>query len=295
MKRSLLVGLSLSFVLFTMVASITSTVAWFSSTRVAYTSAGNFEVVQVDGSMGCTLGAGVGTRISSDGKHVLVGDSNPNIKHFLSDGSVDLNTGCAYRLDSDNAGYKDLGVPNSSSWLCQTDVEDEVTTKYFVAVSWTIDFSYSFRSESSSLGVYLNLKTSTMSARAPTKSAEEGQEEKSQYGFRIAFRPTGGGNFVFGNSKADPTELKYVTGLDSEDVEHYTASNYVTYGPDKPVYDDGENHTDAPERLCTLSPTSTHNLVTCIAWFEGEDPNVIHGTQMDVMDVYLSFYARSDA
>lgn len=301
MKRFLLVGLSLSFVLFTMAASITSTVAWFSSTRVAYTSAGNFEVVQIDGSMECDLYKGVGTKISADGKHVLVGNADPDIEYILLDSSVDLDTGHAYRLNRESSGYQDMGAAAESNWHCDTRLDDEGNTLwYYAAVSWTIDFKYTFRTESDDVGVYLNLKASTMSAQTPSEAAIGGHTEKSQYGFRIAFLPTGGGGFVFGNSSADPTTLRYVSGTTpglapTGSVKTYTASNYVTYGSDKPIYDDGPGHEDAPERICTLTRDNTHNLVTCIAWFEGEDPNVIHGTQMDIMNVELSFYVRSDA
>ena len=297
MKRSLLVGLSLSFVLFTMAASITSTVAWFSSTRVAYTSAGNFEVVQVDGSLDCDLAAGVGTMIDSDTNQVLIKSDEEGVAHALSDGSVDLNTGHAYRRSKDTPGYTDWGLPDSDNWVVKTTTEDEVTVKNFIAVSWTMTFKYTFRTETADLGVYLNLDLSMIAAReTPKQEAESGKTVKSQIGFRIAMISDAGKSLVFGNNPAsDVTTLKYVSGTAVDDVSNYTSSNYVQHDDDYVLIQNGPGHTLAPERICTLSRSHASCVITCIAWFEGEDPNVIDGTQMDIMTSRLTFYARNDA
>lgn len=297
MKRSLLVGLSLSFVLFTMAASITSTVAWFSSTRVAYTSAGSFEVVQVDGYLDCDIAPGVGTLIDPDTNKVLIKSDEEGVSHALSDGSVDLNTGHAYRKNKDTVGFKDWGAPDPDEWVVRAMVEDDVSVKNFIAVSWTLTFKYTFRTESSDLGIYLNLGLSDIVAReTPRKAAEGGQTEKSQLGFRIAMISDGGKNLVFGNNPAsDVTTLKYVSGTSESSISHYTTNNYVQHDDDYVMVQNGTGHTTEPERICTLSRSHTSHVVTCIAWFEGEDPNVIDGTQMDIMSARLTFYARNDA
>ena len=48
------------------------------------------------------------------------------------------------------------------------------------------------------------------------------------------------------------------------------------------------------DRICTLTSGSSSCAVTCIAWFEGEDPNVVNDTEMDSIAAKLNFYARSD-
>lgn len=296
MKRSLLVGLSLSFVLFTMAASITSTVAWFSSSRVAYTSAGEFEVVQIDGTLDCELEAGVGTRLTADGKHVLVDSTDPDVDYALLDGSVDLDTGHAYRPNREGPGYEDLNTPNESKWMRFTETGDGTSTNCYVAVSWTILFTYEFRFETAAMGVYLNLADSLFTPRTPTKEAEcDASDKKSQLGFRIAFLPEEGNHIVLGNNPAPATSLNYVVGEGATDRETYSTGNYFIHDSSYSKVANGPGNTGRPERLCTLTRDDPTMRVLCVAWFEGEDPNVVSGTQMDVIDADLSFYVRSDA
>lgn len=313
MKRSLLVGLSLSFVLFTMAASITSTVAWFSSTRVAYTSAGNYGIKQPDGNLDAVVAAGVGTKLSVDGKSVLVQHNTAGKLNRLLDASYNPFTNTAYRLDSEGVHkYKSYGSPDSTRWKIATTNDeigdDVIETDNYCAVTWTITFSYIFRDETKDVGVFLNLGQSELNASlTPLKpKSDPSSSLESAKGFRIAFVPdtfTGASSVdqptILGkNDEIDPDELKYVTGLDNGDTATYESKKYVTI-PSDGVYTmrpngDADN-LDAPERICTLTKTNDSVDVTCVAWFEGEDPNVVEGTQMDVIDALLSFYVRSDA
>ena len=306
MKRPLIIGLSLAFVAFTTAASITSTVAWFSTTRVLVTSAGTFSIKQPDGNLDAEIGAGVGTLLSEDGKTVKIRHETEGKQNFLLDASVNMYTKTAYRLNSESSGdtdkYDALGTLSKTNWMVKTTTEDDVETDNYAAVSWTITFKYEFREETSNVGVYLNLGSSEFTHSAtPRKAKKEGQEDYSYKGFRIAFIPDTYVNsgsvdqpFVWGYNDSAANTLKYVSGIRSEDAVAYSNNNYVKSNGSYTLKPDGPGNTGAPERICTLSTSDTSCEVTCIAWFEGEDINVVEGTQMDIVSAYMSFYVRSD-
>jgi alanine racemase len=49
----------------------------------------------------------------------------------------------------------------------------------------------------------------------------------------------------------------------------------------------------APNEAANTAKTGT-TTVTCVAWYEGTDPNVYNGTVMKTCTAHMSFYSRLD-
>ncbi len=341
MKKSKVLIPAMALLLFSTAASITGTVAWFTSSRTFTMSAGQFEVAKLDGSLNVTLAAGIGTVKQSDSSIVLDAATR------LVDSSVDLG-GIAYRKVRDAANsYTSYGTP-VSTWKLTTRNEKN----YYVAVSWTMTFTYDFATESGPVGIYLNLKDSLFTQAEATDGAGANTGGQSSKGFRILFAnsTTAALSTVWGNHVAElnagvaefdsetayevnakvvyqgdvyqctvattadtpfnPAQwsktyesslaktpalanLKYVSSTSA--TADYTATNYVTTNGGYSPYSDGAGHESAAERIATLTKTSHESeTITCVAWFEGTDPNVVNSTFMQYVNASMTFYARSD-
>ena len=55
----------------------------------------------------------------------------------------------------------------------------------------------------------------------------------------------------------------------------------------------GEGEDVAAERICVLTSTQPSVTVTCAAWFEGTDPNVVSGNALTCLGAKMTFYSRS--
>lgn len=304
MKKSKVLVPAMALLLFSTAASITGTVAWFTSVRTFETSAGEFTVKEVDGNLNVTLAAGQGTTaVKNNGTAPGEGEKAEKIavaaNSFLIDGSVDHATGKAYRLSrnpSDTERYHDYGTA-SSTWLYRTDAS---SNKYYIAMSWTMTFSYTFGTETNAVGIYLNLKDSVFNNERHSGGIENGTNDTAK-GFRIAFVSDSGFNKVWGNNTVGTlntsanTDLTYVnsqTGLGK-----YTSSNYMKHDSNYVTIADGTADAEnLVERIGTLTTSDADTVVTCIAWFEGTDPNVVTSDQTDLktLSAAMSFYARLD-
>lgn len=91
-------------------------------------------------------------------------------------------------------------------------------------------------------------------------------------------------------------KLSYVNGTAAGSTLAYTAMNYVV---NDAGYSRVENAAEAAnsntlaERICVLTDEHPSVTITCAAWFEGTDPNVISGAAMKCMSASMTFYSRS--
>lgn len=333
MKKSKVIIPAMALLLFSTAASVTGTVAWFSSTRVFNTSAANFGINTVDGNLTATLEARVGTAL--DGTDKIKSDTNCRLYHgsfnALTTGD---NLNKAYILNQEPTGdgsdvYEDKGTEAASyatgvgaantAWHVRTATESEITYKYFVAFSWKITFNYTMATNESKYGVFLDLaKSSFVADETPIRAAEISSgavryDEKTQIGLRIAFIPAAGATSakVFGNNpgpmntEPDPdvehdiTLLKYVNGEASTNTGNYAATNYMVHDSGYVRHanygetpDTGQTTAAASQVDCLYTATAASTDVICVAWYEGEDANVISRAQMDNVKANLSFYVR---
>ena len=305
MKKSKVLIPAMALLLFSTAASITGTVAWFTSTRTFETTVGNFTVREVDGNLECTLGADVGTSVTSNVVSV-------NANTYLIDASLNVaNAGTSidmYRLIRDGSASEyfkkyNKGETGTDDWKYITIESD----KYYLAVSWTMTFTYTFNSETAPLDVMLDLKGTEINGAA-SLGANETQD--TALGFRIAFIAGSTvkvfGNRALGESGHEYDNMQYVNGITNTSVANLSGSNYLLHNAsyDKTIsaLADGANHTTRPEYLGTISDAGagTGNLVvTCVAWYEGTDPAVIsdidstHKTKLQTLSADLAFFGRA--
>lgn len=102
--------------------------------------------------------------------------------------------------------------------------------------------------------------------------------------------------------------LQYVSAVDDTDdyKEEVTSGtlakgNYFTSDSDYSRLSDGSGNTNKAERIATITKPAANSgneattSVTCIAWFEGTDPNVVNDTAMKAVSASMTFYARCDS
>lgn len=292
MKKSKVIIPAMALLLFSTAASITGTVAWFTSSRVFTTTAGDFAVANVDGNLDVDLVGGVGTKVQ-DASQKAPGDSGydkSTAKILIKDaatykfthGSFDHGASTAWTLNKDSTGSSDKYLPKGTlanatgtgegqgedNWVGTTTGTGTSTVKYFVAMSWKMTFNYDFNQEANNVGIYFNQGSSTITL-ADSNTATE-KTAKTINGFRVAFLPASGGtakiwgkrSLEYGGTVADNKypNLGYVkAAAATTGVDHYTTGEYLeaspaTYNP----AEDGTATTDAQnkariDRLFTLS------------------------------------------
>lgn len=324
MKKSKVIIPAMALLLFSTAASITGTVAWFTSTRTFETSIGQFALKQLDGTLECDLAPVFGlertsAQSSDPGYNVLRHKSN----FYLTDASFNEADTKMYHKSRDAVEptgdptanyYEDRGVLASNAVVAKETVVGNWTYAYFASGTnqgsyllgfvWTMTFKYTFNAESGKIGVFLNQKDSVVTKGAAAKDPAQGSSADSSKGFRIAFLEADSGlNTVYAPlaepADDDVTNLQHVSGTSSNNVTHYTASNCLLTDDGASLVSDGATIGANVNQICTIAADGAHpetpqtKVVTCVAWYEGEDPNVVNGTAFYAPSVKLSFYSRS--
>lgn len=238
MKKSKVLIPAMALLLFSTAASITGTVAWFTSSRVFQMTAGDFEVAQLDGNLKVELAAGTGTSVAPSGKAISVNDG---IK--LTDSSVNTN-GEVWRLNSEGGDdiYSSLGLDGKTAdidnWFVKELGPSNNKVKYYAAVSWTMTIKYDFASEKGNMGVYLDLKDSQFEDKTSTaqQTANAGKKGDSKKGFRIMFIDNGNTTnttdddvaTVWGNHVPELTATTGYTAY-SETADSYAVNDKVIH------------------------------------------------------------------
>lgn len=304
MKKSKIIIPALGVILLTTAASVSGTVAWFLATKDITVTAASFKVNNIDGSLDAVAVAGVGT--TANQKAVTVAE-----KTELTDGSFDHTSKKAVRLNKStwelgdgHVVYDDLGVADKDAdpqkWLISTGTDG---VKYYAAVSFAYELTYTFQGATEAQDLYFDWKTSTLTAT----SVSEGDAQNTQYGFRI-FMYTKTNSILWSNhdiSGETPKAPTYVTASHKNQAGIDYASPVVVLAEQtaeasqteiKTLLDKGDP-SDAQKELklgqFTTATGGNKITVNCVAWFEGTDPNVISGAKMATMSASLSFSART--
>lgn len=327
MKKSKVLIPAMALLLFSTAASITGTVAWFTSTRTFETAIGNFQLAQLDGNLDCTMTPVFGVQRRSEtpsdpGYNALEVKGN----FLLVDASFNHSPSSlmAYRKSRDavepestpTAGYYEergaLGTyavaakeATEGNWVYRkiSSGEPSVTRTYCIGFVWTLQFSYVFNTESANVGVFLDTAKSAVTL-GDLITADTGTGKDSSKGFRIAFLEEGasGTQTVYAPlADGAVTGLKYVTGTASNGTSFYTATNCLKHnqsGENASSISDGVTDGSKVSQICKITPPASGNdprtkTVTCVAWYEGEDPNVVNGTAFYAPSIKLSFFSRN--
>ena len=334
MKKSKVIIPAMAMILFSTAASISGTVAWFTANRVFNMTVSQFKVANLDGNLEATLAEGVGTTSVNNNTHaVTVPETNLLIDGSFNHNAAETTALHAFKLDTDGTNkYKDMSTASENNWKYTT----RNSNKYYVAISWTISFKYTFADgETTDIGVYLDLANSLVTD--PETDAVNSKPNAAK-AFRIAF--VNGGHNVVWAPLADENTTKGVSsynlgtaeGGDGEShANKYTYVNSVStvgnYDPaatgdtaSKDFIYKGTTASDAPVDMTAGNTTRTDRVatikmgyvdgevnpaantaktgsttVTCVAWFEGSDPNVVNSTVMNPLSASMKFYSRLDA
>ena len=306
MKKSKVLVPAMALLLFSTAASITGTVAWFSSTRVFNTSVGSFSVKEIDGNLTCTVTKDVGTVEGDSANTVKVPTANNLIDASLNrEGNASQIDVYRKSREATSEAYfikYNKGETGTNDWLYRTVSETE---KYYLAVSWNMEFTYTFNAETAPLDVILDLKQSKFKGAVALGANEVHDTAK---GFRIAFITSTGikvwGNRELGTTGSEYANIQYVKGEASTAVGNYAGTNYFLSDNnyDVSAVQDGVSHANLPNLIGSITKGTGDKGtldVTCVAWFEGTDPDVVSSesatalTKLQTLSADLFFFGRS--
>ena len=329
LKKSAVVIPALARIAVTAAASVSGTVAWFTANRSVTVTGSNFNAVAQDGDLSIELG-NVLVGVVADG---TTGSVKMADKTSLTDASYNTTSSQLYTkiLGDDNThtntivtGYEDLGtatvtdtegvggaLKSNPAWSYVNGSGNDQTTVYY-GVSWTWNFTYVFKSDANDMGLFFNIKDSTIGFSKdddpnkknrngtkydPTTNAEVGK------GFRLArqaendtdnknenqtivWAPQGGKN-------------SRVTGTEATDIDEFDTGIFHTVGEtnastatDLATDYKTKNSNNGYCFLGRLTSKAATISVKCTAWFEGTDPNVVNDALNQVVTTTQRFYVR---
>ncbi len=304
MKKSKILIPAFAVLALSVGASVSGTVAWFTADRTAQFGT-SFSVADIDGNLTVALEANdrAGTKIENsniavDGKLTHGSyDAKANAsegKLYVANISNDPDTNTAH-VDS----YTDLGsIPEKSgnvesqtpsAWQAGVDTKDD-NKKVWYGVSFKATFTLGESGYKGKNFLFVDFKKCT---------ASETTAEDANKGFTVAITDVGDDRtnpIVIG---ADANK-KHATGTAASTAD-YTDAEYHTFGQEIQKAQD-EQSTAALKLLpgyigefpTAEGPTKNKITVTFIAWFEGENSNVVSGkgTDLKAIAANFAFYAR---
>lgn len=330
MKKSKIIIPALGMLLLSTAASVTGTVAWFTSMQTGQAEITSFAVTKTGGTLTVSMGAGVGTVLS--GSTITLGT---NVK--LTHGSFDHTQDAIWKpndaLDTFTKVTRASAEATDSAYQWSVDGSASQAGTLFYAVSWTITLSYEFQADARNVYVFFDgtpSATATDSSVAGSyfthskaDSNDTGTYEKFTYmGFRLAMlnTSTNGGNtagpkLIWAPGQSAVADEKYQNGATATSQGVYASSGtatvpntYVSTGSlldanfpatvgafnfrsgDVPA-----NPTQQPNYIGTfVKPASGAStiLLNCVAWFEGNDSNVVDAAELDQVSASMKFYTR---
>ena len=321
MKKSKVIIPAMALLLFSTAASVTGTVAWFTSTRTFESKAGNFQVGQLDGNLACDVTAGIATTKNGDNDISFAANS------ILADASYNHTNDHLY---TDIAGaansYQDLGAWASTAAGSQWKHGEVGTVTYYYAATWTLTFHYTFVAEQTNINLFFNITDATASiTKSGSTSYSEGDTQpdaNTAQGFRIAFVSgttigTPGDGVVWApyQTQTNAPAIRYVastSGLGTYAAVGATGDLLDATSSSIEALQNGAGKGQAPGTK--PATTATNYLGTFVkpaanaeqtvdlpiritAWFEGTDPSIVTNpsTVMQALKVTMPFYVRDAA
>ena len=291
MKKSKIIIPALGMLILSTAASVTGTVAWFTTVSTANASITSFAVRKLGGDLSYSVTALTGTERAtpSDPKSAIqLKGTNP----AMCDASYDHTTGTLWKATSNASSFIELDSESDANWSVTSASPAQVT--YF-AVSWQYAFTYTFGGDSTAMNLYYESAASTvtvMSSVAGTNSYE------TYKGFRIAFINSSLSREVVWAKNQGVANCSYVVDED-DDTGEYTDDNSTSAQGDlidsrnmTAIAENSNGSTSRADYLGQFTTSSATINIKCVAWFEGTDENVVNGSRMDTVQAALSFYTR---
>lgn len=297
MKKSRIIIPALAMIAFSMAASITGAVAWFTAQRTVSFNAGSYAVVSTTSNLECEITGGVGTSVSNG--IVVVGGK-------LTDGSFDHVNKKIYTpnesgtgIAAGNKGEIALNDNNLATLLERGSTKDgSSTVSVYTAVTFHLKFTITFGAATNDVALLLDCYNNSTqgSEHSGSKFTVDGTPVTAT-GFRMAFvaEESAGSSKVFADLQT-ASNCKYVDGTVTSDWKADNSygghgayngdlidSAYNTAIPSEPQ----SSYSSRVDFLGTFAnasqDTTTHKVslnYTVVCWFEGTDPNVINHTNL---------------
>ena len=320
MKKSKIIIPALGMLLLSTAASVTGTVAWFTSMQTGRAEITSFAVTKTGGALIINYEAGVGTELTGSSPnytgvalkgHGTSNDATDDVK--LTHGSVNHATGNAYKPDDSLTVFTPVAEPSSGNGYQWTvDGTSTVDGKVYYAVSWTLNFQYTFNADTHDVYLYFdgsiasqNTAPDTVTSTFTHSTVTAGSGTENTYkGFRLAMIGSHPvvwapgttetddevyqSNATAGDTKTSYTRNAYAEGgnlIDAAGYAHCKSGALPNAPTERADYLGTFVYATATNKVSTLS-------VKCIAWFEGNDNNVVDSASLDEVSAALGFYTR---
>ena len=323
MKKSRIVIPALAMIAFSMAASITGAVAWFTATRTASIDAGIYTVVRTTANLDVALSAsGIGTTGADSGSTHTI-----SVEGVLADASFDHTAAAKNIVTPDGNGTK-VGAITGLTSATPTNMKrgqtnDNPAKNIYTAITWDIDFSVEFGGAAGDVALFLdtNLVGESGSEVANSRFVVTGSntsDNNTATGFRMAFIPK--------SAYTSNAEVKVFAGLQTgsackfvdtlDDAESpavplavgdtlpagtsYSGTTLIDkdyHGGTGGLPESFAAGTDVTARqdyfgtFVYATNQTVHLEYTVVCWFEGTDPNVVNGKVLQSVQSYLSFKA----
>lgn len=325
MKKSKIIIPALGMLLLSTAASVTGTVAWFTSMQTGSAAIDSFAVTKTGGSLETQLVAGVGTELTSSSDAVVLKGkgttTDANDDAVLTHGSYDHTQDAIWKPNDALDVFTKVNRPSAAAdnYLWTVDGTSSAEGKIYYAVSWTVNFTYTYSADTRDVYLFFDAAatggTSTFS-HSKASTSDTGTYSKYTYmGFRIAMVNSGtaGAKVIWAPGTNVAADEKYQNGAAATNQGVYpgTGAGSVTtpntFNSTGSIIDAGgynniktgelpTNPTQRPDYLGTFTnttPGTTNKIaLTCVAWFEGNDQNVVDAAELDKVSASMGFYTR---
>lgn len=312
MKKLKIIVPALALLAVSTVASVTGTVAWFTSNTASTVEFDQFDIQQMSSNLGCTTTAKVGVAVTNNKVTPAVISGSKVAK--LTHASFNSDDGNIWSLNATNAKTK---IDGPSSVSTKTDHLTSTNTKliasydksstskaavYYV-FSWSSTFTYELQGTDAAANLYFDVKSTFTYTAQPTK------QYASHKGFRLSMIRDDGSFVVW--SPAQKLAMEDNNGTAAGGANRYvkdasTNTNYVaasTTGGNcialgqtalDTIDPSATGTTSRADYLGQFTSSKSSLTVTFVAWFEGEDPNIINETTPNPVKASLGFYIRGN-
>lgn len=297
MKKSKIIIPALAMIAFSVVASITGTVAWFTAQRTATINAGTYAVVKTTSDLTAVLTGGAATTVDTEDDHKI------NFSGDLTHGSFDHTSGDIRIPNEAGKGIKGhvaAASATASDLLMGTNPANSKSV--YTAATFHIAFTLTWNSSSNNVGLYLDTSASSFTTSGTT----------SAKAFRLALYPESGSNTVarvFADLQtssncyyiaSDSANLTGANGGGTAYSGKYLIDSSINRAtPATPATTDSSNYEECLGYFAYASATGTTTksltlTFTAVAWFEGTDPNITDSTTVfDSVTANLQFEAKT--
>lgn len=318
MKKTKIILPALGLLLLSTAASVTGTVAWFTSVSTVNSGLNSFAVKRVGGNLAIAIktaadGAtyGVGTALSQSGDSVVYASQT-----YLTHGSYDHVNHLVGKPTNGAASefttFADSTADSGTSPWCVAGADGN---KYYYAVTWTLIFTYTYGSDEAQVNLYFDSAASTV-----TRTNSDAGDLQTYKGFRLAFvsgKVAGassstdllGRNVVWAKNQTYD-KCKFIDADTTIDNGTYTSAGaYGTANSTASATDlidstgmtaISESSTGSATRTDYLgqfsrSGSETEDIiyVKVVAWYEGTDENVVNAATLDTVASAMTFYTRT--